>query len=66
MRKKKTSLRVALAINKMYAELARASAKKAKSAAEFGNWETARVAAAWAEKWAKRAGGNALHWGLGV
>lgn len=59
------------AINRMYAEMARAAGKKAvKLAGEDDNLgkdyrqEQAQLIAARAEAWADKAGANALRWGL--
>lgn len=60
----KVSLRVALSINDMYARLARKAAERAAKWVEVGELDRAENAAALAEEWAKRAGGNALRYGL--
>lgn len=61
---KSTSLRVALAINEMYARMAKEAAKEAIKQAGIGNYGFANNAAEHAERYAKRAGGNALRYGL--
>lgn len=53
-----------MAINAMYAEMARAAKRRAVKAVEEGCFNTANNAASHAVEWAKRAGGNALRWGL--
>lgn len=64
MKERAPSLRVTLAINKMYSEMARAAAKEAVSEARAGRYGNANNAAEHAERYAKRAGGNALYYGL--
>lgn len=65
MTAKKTSIRVLSAIDDMYAKMARAAASKAlELAGERSHQLEAEATAEWAEKWAIRAGGNALRWGL--
>lgn len=62
---KKVSPTVANAVNQMYAKMARAAAKTAVEKAEIPfAISSANDMAKWAEVWAIRAGGNALHYGL--
>lgn len=65
-RKKKASPRVALEINKMYGRMAEAAARKAVEHAGQGalRVEEADKCAEAATRWATRAGGNAIRWGL--